>query len=51
MSQDDDIKDLSSEPIDRSDFLEEMRFLYEIDPEEAVLRLEEAGYAEEDLQL
>lgn len=51
MSQDDDVKDQTSEPVDDYNFLDEMRDLFAIDPDEAVSRLEEAGYTEEDLQL
>ena len=51
MSQDDDIKDLTNEPLDDSNFLDEMRDLFETDPEEAIARLAEAGYTEDDLEL
>ncbi len=51
MPKDDEDKDLSNEPIDSSNFLEEMRDLYKIDPDEAIARLEEAGYTEQDLEM
>lgn len=48
---DDDQKDQTNEPLDNSNFLEEMRDLFEIDPDEATARLEEAGYSTADLEL
>ncbi len=47
----DDDKDVSNEPTDSSNFLEEMRALYELDPEEALARLKEEGYTLDDLEL
>ena len=44
-----DDNQVSNEPIDASNFLEEMRELFETDPDEVIDRLEEAGYSEEDL--
>lgn len=47
----DEEKEYNSEPTDTSNFLDEMRRLYESDPEEAAERLREEGYTVEDLEL
>ena len=48
----DDIHDSQNEPMDeKGNFLDKMRELFETDPDEAVARLEEAGYTVDDLEL
>jgi len=47
----DEEKDYNSGPVDETDFFAEMRELFADDPAEAIARLEEAGYTEDDLEL
>lgn len=47
-----DDNESSNEPLDeKEDFLEEMRDLFDTDPDETVARLEDAGYSVDDLEL
>ncbi len=47
----DDNESSNELPDEKEDFLEEMRDLFDTDPDEVVDRLEDAGYTVDDLEL